>query len=442
MTHPRQQTLHRFVYRTLTLRLLLMAFLISVLTGGAVYFLEQQNLQQQVVDDARAALQQLVARSAAIIESSGLNEQAAFLQALDERQAMKIKPKEGDFVYASFFSREHQRVEERLASDYPLIDAVTRFARALPREGLTDGQTVATVRLDGRLHIVLAMPILSPAGKIEGYSQGIFALSEAARMLSQRKLQRSITLAIFAVLVTSALLYPVVLRLFHRLTLFSRNLLEANLSTLSLLASAIAKRDSDTDVHNFRVSLYAVRLAEHIGVPTDALQSLVKGAFLHDVGKIGVRDDILLKAGQLDEEEFALMQEHVRHGLEIISTSAWLQDAAAIVGGHHEKYDGSGYPQGLAREAIPLAARIFAIADVFDALTSARPYKKALSLDQALAILHKGRGSHFDPALLDAFVPLAQELYAAYAMRDDQGLRDELKALITRIFSEGAILLE
>ncbi len=255
-----------------------------------------------------------------------------------------------------------------------------------------------------------------------------------------QKLRRTVILTMLVVLASSGLLYPVILHLVNRLTLFSRNLLEANLDTLTLLASAIAKRDSDTDAHNFRVTFYAVRLAESLGLSTSELQALIKGAFLHDVGKIGVRDKILLKAGRLNAEEFSLMQEHVRHGMEIISGSDWLRDAAQVIESHHEKYDGSGYPMGKTGEAIPLLARIFAVADVFDALTSRRPYKEPFSCDAALAILEQGRRTHFDPRVLDAFQPLAPQLYRSCADSDAQQLRNDLRTVITRYFSEGLIV--
>lgn len=136
------------------------------------------------------------------------------------------------------------------------------------------------------------------------------------------------------------------------------------------------------------------------------------------------------------------MQIHVRHGLDIIGGSAWLADAAQVVGGHHERFDGGGYPEGLAAEAIPLTARIFAVVDVFDALTSKRPYKEPLTYEATMALLRQGRGSHFDPAVFDAFATIAQHLYHTYVGRDDQGLRDELQAVVARVFSQGEIVLD
>jgi HD-GYP domain-containing protein (c-di-GMP phosphodiesterase class II) len=114
------------------------------------------------------------------------------------------------------------------------------------------------------------------------------------------------------------------------------------------------------------------------------------------------------------------MQTHVQHGLDIIAANHWLSNAAAVVGGHHEKVDGSGYPRGLRGQEIPLSARIFAVADVFDALTSARPYKKPWTLDEALQALEQGRGGHFDPQVLDAFNTLSAELYQSIRLRSEE----------------------
>lgn len=126
---------------------------------------------------------------------------------------------------------------------------------------------------------------------------------------------------------------------------------------------------------------------------------------MHDIGKVGIADYILLKPGKLDPDEFAIMQKHAALGYDILknSESKVLQAGAQIALSHHEKFDGSGYPNGLAGEAIPLLGRIVAVADVFDALTSERPYKKAWELDRAVAFLHESAGQHFDPACVDAF---------------------------------------
>lgn len=442
MARTRPISLQSFIYRTLTLRLLLMAVLIGFFAGAGVYFSEQRNLTAQVVEETRTEIQLLIARTLQIIREQGSRQSVAFHQALEERLSIAAKSGRGEFVYVNFYQVGLTGSEERIATGYQLIDSVLRFVRSHPRVVPAGGEQAEAVTLGERLHIWMVMPLIDQAGPNPAYAQAMFAPSEGVRRALLKKLQRSVVLVLLIVAATSGLLYPVILQLVRKLTLFSHSLLDANLGTLSLLASTIAKRDSDTDVHNFRVTLYAMRLAEAMHLDSRDIQPLIKGAFLHDVGKIGVRDDILLKPGRLDAREFARMQEHVRYGLDIIGGSQWLADAADVVGGHHEKFDGSGYPEGRAGEAIPLAARIFAVVDVFDALTSKRPYKEPLPLEKTLALLRQGRGSQFDPAIVDVFITIAPELYRVYAGRDDQGLRDELKAVMARVFSQGEIVLD
>jgi HD-GYP domain-containing protein (c-di-GMP phosphodiesterase class II) len=222
----------------------------------------------------------------------------------------------------------------------------------------------------------------------------------------------------------------------RRVTALSASLLDANLEMLSVLGSAIAKRDADTDAHNYRVTIYSVRLAEAAGLDVKTIQTLIKGAFLHDVGKIGIPDHILLKPGKLDEAEYAQMKQHVAHGLDIVRRAAWLADAEAVVGGHHEKFDGGGYDGKLKTDAIPIVARIFAIADVFDALTSHRPYKDALSFEASMEIVERDRGTHFDPQLLDAFAGIARPLHEALTRHDDDYAHQELQRIVTRYFRQ------
>ncbi len=441
MARSRPLTLKAFVYRSLTLRLAATAAVIALLTATAVYFSERQNLQAQVVDEARTEIRLLTDRSQRLIRQ-GLEPRSALHQALEDRVSLELRPKNGRFVYVVFFQPGNKEEEEHLDSSYPLIDPVARFARSrLPLARVQEEQA-KTVFIGDRLHIWVLMPMMAVSGQDTPSALAVFAPSDNTRQAIQKKLHRSVLLALLIVGATSLILYPIILQLVRKLTQFSHNLLEANLGALTTLASAIAKRDSDTDIHNFRVTLYAVRLAEAMHLGSIAMQTLIKGAFLHDVGKIGVRDEILLKPERLDQDEFSAMQEHVQYGLDIIGNSKWLDDAAQVVGGHHEQYDGSGYPNGTSGEAIPLLARIFAVVDVFDALNSKRPYKESLSYEATMELIRAGRGHQFDPAIVDTFATIAPELYRKYAGRDDQGIRDELQSLVTRYFSRGEIILD
>lgn len=165
------------------------------------------------------------------------------------------------------------------------------------------------------------------------------------------------------------------------------------------------------------------------------IESLILGAFLHDVGKIGIPDQILLKPGRLNAEEFEIMKRHVVFGGEIIQDSAWLKGARDVVLFHHEKFDGSGYPHGLYGNDIPHGARLFAVVDVFDALMSKRPYKEPFLIEDALIILLDGAGRHFDPNVVNIFVSIASELYSELGQEDQKYLQMTLKEIISMYFS-------
>lgn len=176
--------------------------------------------------------------------------------------------------------------------------------------------------------------------------------------------------------------------------------------TIVRLSKAADSRDPETGAHILRMSHYARLIAAQMGLSEEDQEMLLEAAPMHDIGKVGIPDHILLKPGRLDVAEFEIMKQHSIKGYQILngSQSAMLQAAAEIALAHHEKYDGSGYPHGLIGDAIPLFARICAVGDVFDALTSERPYKKAWEDERAIALLREGAGSHFDPACVDAFL--------------------------------------
>ena len=354
-----------------------------------------------------------------------------------------LDKREGRFIYVAIFDREAGRIASQVDESYPHIEALrARREELLETLKSASEDLYRTYRLDGIPYVLTATPLFGADQKTIAYVQTIFAVSKEALQAAYGNVRRTVFSVIGIVLLTTLLLYPSILTLTRRLSKLTRNLLDANLETLQVLGSAIAKRDSDTDAHNYRVTLYAVRTAEVLSLDSQTIQSLIKGAFLHDVGKIGVRDEILLKPGKLDDREFAIMKQHVAHGLGIVKRSRWLDDAVDVVGYHHEKYAGDGYDQGLSGEDIPITARIFAVADVFDALTSRRPYKEPFSFHETMDILEEGRRSHFDPRVLDAFASVAKDLYEELSGREDQALKDGLATVIKRYFSsDGAAVL-
>jgi putative nucleotidyltransferase with HDIG domain len=194
----------------------------------------------------------------------------------------------------------------------------------------------------------------------------------------------------------------------------------ANRQALFGLAEAIEAKDPYTKGHCGRVAAYSLVLAREAGYPSEGLETLEFGAFLHDIGKIGIKDAVLLKPGPLDDAEWMHMREHPVKGYEIANKIEMLKPIMSAVRNHHERWDGSGYPDKMHSEDIPVAARIVAIADAFDAMATDRPYKKALALDECEAILRKTAGKMYDPELIEVFV--SRHLGALY--REDYADED------------------
>ena len=198
----------------------------------------------------------------------------------------------------------------------------------------------------------------------------------------------------------------------------------AHEETLAALAGSLELRERYTAGHSRRVRDYALLLADTLGLRDPAFRAnLAQGALLHDVGKIGIPDDILLKPAPLVDGERAAMRRHPEMGAALVGDIAWLRGAGELIRAHHERYDGAGYPRGLAGAAIPLAARIFTVADAFDALTTDRPYHGAVSWEEAAAVITDGRGSQFDPEAADAFLRVPFEAWARVAAATGVTLR-------------------
>ena len=187
---------------------------------------------------------------------------------------------------------------------------------------------------------------------------------------------------------------------------------QTRLNIVQALGMAAEYKDNETGLHVIRMSHFSRIIALEAGFSPDEAEELLHAAPMHDVGKIGIPDAILQKPGKLDENEWLIMQKHPEIGAQIIGehNASMLQMARRIALGHNEKWDGSGYPAGLAGDDIPIEARIVAIADVFDALTSVRPYKKAWTVEDAVALIREQSGRHFDPQLVECFIRRLDEI--------------------------------
>jgi putative two-component system response regulator len=196
----------------------------------------------------------------------------------------------------------------------------------------------------------------------------------------------------------------------------------ASLDTVYRLSRAAEYKDEDTGAHIKRMSQYAATIARKIDLDDIEVENILYAAPMHDVGKIGIPDRILLKPGELDAKEWEIMKQHTIIGAQIMAGAdvEFIKLAEVIALTHHEKWDGSGYPKGLQGSAIPLVGRIVAIADVFDALTSKRPYREPMSIDEACDIISRGRGKHFDPDVVDAFFGTKEEIMTIKGKYQDE----------------------
>lgn len=229
------------------------------------------------------------------------------------------------------------------------------------------------------------------------------ALNAMVRGQAQLTFLQSIKGGLF-VLTTGMLLYWMIGRDLRRLAAANQTLRDGHKQALRVLVSAMDIRHKETGDHSDRVMRMSAGLARRAGVQGEALRHLTFGALLHDIGKLALPDSILIKPGKLDDEEMAVMRQHPKLGYELLQRVDFLREAGDIPHSHHERWDGAGYPQGLRGEEIPLAARIFSVVDVWDALISPRVYKPAWPEPEVLDYLRQVAGSQLDPDLVALFL--------------------------------------
>ncbi|NQZ10242.1 MAG: HD domain-containing protein, partial [Algicola sp.] len=198
---------------------------------------------------------------------------------------------------------------------------------------------------------------------------------------------------------------------------------DSRLQIIQRLGRAAEYKDNETGLHVIRMSHYSKIIAQGLGLSDDFCELLLNAAPMHDIGKIGVPDSVLLKPGKLDDEQWQVMRGHPQMGARIIGRhdNDLLKMAYDVALTHHEKFDGSGYPRGLAGSDIPLSGRIVAIADVFDALTTARPYKKAWPVSEAVELIEQQNGKHFDPTIVPVFLERLEDILAIKAQNEESG---------------------
>ena len=420
----------QLIHRKILVRLFLGWLLLCITIGGIVLWLEINRFQQVIHE---LALKESATLSAESPYNLKQLDGAAYQHLTNLAQQLVNQ----HFVVVELYDLDKQlRIEAVRQGQEATEQWIDQYRHRFPQQGEFSNQFRL---INNTFLMVMLIPMKGPQNTLAGYFEGIYQVDQQTQDSIRNELLRTLLFITISITVTTLLMYPIILTLNRGLIKLSDDLLMGNMELMNVLGCAIAERDSDTNSHNYRVTYYALRLGEIVGLAREDIRNLITGAFLHDVGKIGIRDPILLKPGKLTPQEFDVMKTHVSLGVDILSKSSWFGGARDVVEFHHEKYDGSGYLQGLKGESIPLNARIFAIADMFDALTSKRPYKESWTVDAAIAMLEQNSGSHFDPKLLSAFVTIAPGLYREVSSLEEHQMVTLLQHRIAYLFLTTAI---
>ena len=414
------------LHKWLALRLAIVWLVLSLVSGFIVHFLGHAQLYAHIDNMAKTESATYKAQVSEYLQSPSDHALALL------RQRIETTIEKDNFIALRLYDNNLKLIAEASKTSSRKIEE--KLAWPAGSSALPTGIAGRKLQVNGETYIRVSFSFEINKRIGSGRLDGIYhAPGEIMAGISHQS-YTSVSLVVVTILLTSIVLYPIIIRLNSQLVKYSNILALTNVGMLKVLGSAIAKRDSDTNIHNYRVTLYSVRLGEKLGISRKAMQGLIKGAFLHDVGKIAISDRILLKPGKLTDEEFAIMKTHVEHGEDIISEFEWLIDAGNVVRCHHEKFDGTGYPNRMAGDNIPQNARIFAIADVFDAITSRRSYKKPITLCEAIEIIRQSQGSHLDPAITALFLEHVERMYEEIYIENETLLRKKLQEIIAEYF--------
>ncbi len=416
------------IYKKILLRVGVVWALLSILAVALVYEYEHGRVDDLVLS--------LAVKEAGTFDTAVIDKITSYdVETIEELQRMADHLVKTHFVMVDIYDVNQGHIVTSFR--YDDIEMLGEMESRHHRFPLDHQLHSERFHYRGDLFMQVLLPLVSSQGDIVGYFEGVYLLDRETLAEINQQLYTALATVVVIILLTAMILVPVIASMNRRLIHFSGQLMQANIELLDVVGSAIALRDTTTNSHNYRVTLYAVALAEALNLPKAAIRDLIVGAFLHDVGKIGVSDVILRKPGPLDTKEQCLMQAHVHFGVELASKSRWLGNAREVIEFHHERYDGSGYIRGLKGDEIPLNARIFTIADVFDALTTERPYKKALSFEVAMEMLKLESGKHFDPVVLQRFNRLARGAYHRLNRASEQKLHEAFSRLLGTYFYDG-----
>ncbi len=405
------------IHRAIFFRLFWAWLLVSLVVGGLLFYLETKRIDTSVIALAANESDTFSSQVPSLVDQFTLFD-------IEEWQNRALSFIRKNFIVIILYNRSGEQLTKTVNPVYTAIEQ--KVQQQYHRFPLDGGRYFEKMVVDGKVVVQILIPIVREYKRIDGYLSGAFVVDQAIIERLRRNLVRNVTSILLAIVLTTLALYPIIVALNRDVLNFSTQLLHANLEMAVALGAAVAIRDSKTNEHNYRVTLYSIYLGEATGLTSEEMRTLILGAFLHDIGKIGISDTILLKPGPLDEAERTVMRTHVDLGMHIIRTSEWLSAGQDVVANHHEWYNGKGYPRGLSGTEIPLNARIFSVVDVFDALSSDRPYKQALPFTQCMTMLQQEAGGHFDPKLLDRFAEIAADIYTRLLSMDESAMMDWL----------------
>jgi len=418
------------IKKQLLIRLFIVWLILTPLMASLVAYLELERVDQQVLN--------LVLSEVSTLEQEVINQMAINpVDVIPHLQAFAHKLVKQHFVVVDIYDENRSHLAEVMRNESRAVQ--TELGKKHHNFPLDEKIYHEKLRFNGELYIQVLLPLYAESTALAGYFEGVYLVREETLTSIEAQVVQMVLFVVIIVSITTATVYPIILYLNRKLIKFSRDVFQANVELMKVLGTSISKRDATTDAHNYRVSLYAVSMGKLLKFDDLQMKNLIAGAFLHDVGKLGVADAILRKAGKLTELETIQMHEHVSIGMDIIKSVQWLHGADDIVKYHHEHYDGTGYMTGLKGDDIPINARIFAIIDVFDALMSERPYKKPFELNEAIALLEAESNTHFDPQLLILFIGQAPKLYANIGHANYAELTHQLSQEIRKYFFSPAI---
>jgi HD-GYP domain-containing protein (c-di-GMP phosphodiesterase class II) len=407
------------------LRILMALIFLSLFWGVVIYFVQTRQIRNEVLFQGRKAAQELFEGQTFPFEKSN---RAGF-----ERLIAKINQYHYGFVIV--------RLEAYDVGKKPIFSYVNkqsadaaRWRKKIPPDELFSGTKTGYLFHEFQDRIYLQIFATANDDNVpQGFFEVMVKVDEEWVKLMKADRLVGLLIVIGTIMTLGVVLYPLLSASYRKLQQIGRKLLMSNLYTIVALGNAIEQRDNETELHNFRVTYYSLGIAEQLKLPLEIIRTILKGSLLHDVGKIGVPDNILLKPGNLSEAEFAVMHKHSESGMQIIKDIPFLEDARDIILYHHEKFDGSGYPYGLAGEQIPLVARIFSVADVFDALASERPYKPSFSYEASIEMM-KSNAAQFDSQVLQSFLKISEQMYKEMQHMTVKHMEAQLKERALRYF--------